>query len=52
MLVATFLKIKKTNKILASMKNVGRSMGLKNISDLVSKEINGIYRKKIYGRRK
>ena len=30
------------------MKNVGDGLGVKNISDLVLKEIYGIYEKKIY----
>ena len=34
-----FLKIKKTNEIWASMKDVGSGIGIKNISDLVLKEI-------------
>ena len=37
-----FLKVIKTNKIWASMKDSGRGMGVKNISDLVLKEIYGI----------
>ena len=41
-----FLKIRKTNKIWISMKNVGSDLGVKNISTLVLKEIYGIYRKK------
>ena len=36
------LKIRKTDEIWSSMKNVGRGMGVKNISDLVLKEIYGI----------
>ena len=46
-----FLKIRKTNEIWSSMKNVGNSLGVKNISDLVLKEIYGIYEKKINKRR-
>ena len=41
-----FLKIKKTDEIWASMKDSGKGLGIKNISDLVLKEICGIYEKK------
>ena len=37
-----FLRIRKTGKIWPSTKDVGINMGVKNISDLVSKEIHGI----------
>ena len=37
-----FLAIKTTCKIWVSMKDVGSGMGVKNISDLVLKEIYGI----------
>ena len=37
-----FLIIKKTGEIWPSMKDVGKGMGVKNISDLVLKEIYGI----------
>ena len=37
-----FLKIRKTDEIWVSMKEVGSSIGVKNISDLVLKEIHGI----------
>ena len=37
-----FWKVRETNKIWASMKNCGSGMGVKNISNLVSKEIHGI----------
>ena len=37
-----FLTIKTTSEIWVSMKDVGSSMGVKNISDLVLKEIYGI----------
>ena len=37
-----FLKVRKTGKIWASMKDSGSGMGVKNISDLVLKEIYGI----------
>ena len=38
-----FLTIKTTSEIWVSMKDVARCMGVKNISDLVLKEICGIY---------
>ena len=37
-----FLKVRKTNEIWSSMKDVGSSMGVKIISDLVLKEIYSI----------
>ena len=37
-----FLTIKRTNEIWISMKDVGSGIGVKNISDLVLKEISGI----------
>ena len=37
-----FLTIKKTSEIWLSMKDVGSGIGVKNISDLVLKEIYGI----------
>ena len=37
-----FLTIKRTGKIWVRMKDVGSSMGVKNISDFVLKEIYGI----------
>ena len=40
------LKIRETDKRWASMKSVGAGFGIKNISDLISKEIYGIYEKK------
>ena len=40
------LEIKKTCEIWVSMKNIGDGLGVKNISDLVWKEIYGIYEKK------
>ena len=40
------LKIKKTDELWAGMKDVGVGLGVKNISDLVKKEIYGIYGKK------
>ena len=36
------LKIRKTDEIWVSMKDVGSNMGAKNISDLVFKEIHDI----------
>ena len=41
-----FLIIKKTGEIWPSMKDIGCGMGVKNISDLVLKEIYGIYETK------
>ena len=41
-----FLTVKKTNEIWVSMKDVGSGIGVKNISDLVLKEINGICKTK------
>ena len=38
----SFLKVQRTDEIWASMKNVGSGMGVKNISDLVLKEIHGV----------
>ena len=38
-----FLKIKKTDEIWVSMKDSERDLGVKNISDLILKEIYGIY---------
>ena len=40
------LKIKETDELWVSMKNVGAGLGVKNISDLVLKEIYGIYERK------
>ena len=40
------LIIQKTGEIWASMKNVGSGMGVKNISDIVLKEIHGILKTK------
>ena len=41
-----FLKIRKTGKLWISIKDVGDGLGVKNISDLVLKEIHGAYGKK------
>ena len=38
-----FLKIEKTGEIWVSMKDVGDGFCVKNISDLVLKEIFGVY---------
>ena len=40
------LKIRKTGEIWVSMKDIADGLGVKNISDLVLKEIHGIYGKK------
>ena len=40
------LKIRKTGEIWVSMKDIRDGLGVKNISDLVLKEIYGIYEKK------
>ena len=37
-----FLNVRKTGEILPSMKDVGSGMGVKNISDLVLKEMHSI----------
>ena len=37
-----FLTIKKTSEIWVNMKDVGSGIGVKNISDLILKEIYGI----------
>ena len=41
-----FLKTRKTGEIWPSMKDCGKGLSVKNISDLVLKEIYGIYEKK------
>ena len=41
-----FLIIKNTGELWVNMKNVGDGLGVANISDLVLKEIKGIYEKK------
>ena len=41
-----FKRVRKTDEIWASMKNVGRGMGVKSISDLVLKEIHSIFKAK------
>ena len=40
------LKIRKTGELWISIKDIGDGLGVKNISDLVLKEIYGIYEKK------
>ena len=41
-----FLRVKKTGGIWSSMKDVHKGSGVKNMSDLVLKEIYGIYKTK------
>ena len=41
-----FLKVRKTGEIWASMKDSGSGMGVKNISDLILKEIHGVLKTK------
>ena len=41
-----FLKVKKTDQICSSMKDIGRRIGVKNISDLVLEEIHGVCKTK------
>ena len=40
------IRIEKTGELWVNMKNVGDGLGVTNISDLVLKEIKGIYEKK------
>ena len=40
------LKIRKTGELWISIKDIGDVLGVKNISDLVLKEIYGIYEKR------
>ena len=40
------LKIRKTDEIWVNMKDIGDGLGVTNISDLVLKEIYGIYEKR------
>ena len=47
-----FLTTKATSEIWVSMKDVGSSMGVKNISDLVLKEIYSIVKQKILPKNK
>ena len=46
-----FLKIRKTDEILASMKDCGEGVGVKIVPDLYSKETYSIYGKKINKKR-
>ena len=41
-----FLRVKKTAEICSSMKDVHKGLGVKNMSDLVLKQIYGIYETK------
>ena len=41
-----FLKLKKTDELWISIKDVGNGLGVQNISDLVLKELYGVYGKK------
>ena len=41
-----FLKVRKTGEIWSSMKDVHKGLGVKNMSDLILKEIYGIYETK------
>ena len=49
---AEFLTVKTTSEIWVNMKDVGRGMGVKNIPDLVLKEIYGIWKQKILQKNK
>ena len=42
----SLLNIRRTNEIWPSMRDIGSGLGVKNISDLVIKEIRGIYGEK------
>ena len=46
------LKIRKTDELLVGMKDVGVGLGVKSISDLVLKEICGIYEKRRINKRR
>ena len=41
-----FLRVRKTGEIWSSMKDVHKGLGVKNMSDLILKEIYGIYETK------
>ena len=41
-----FLRVRKTSKIWPSMKDVHKGLGVKNMSDLILKEIYGIHETK------
>ena len=46
------LRIKETDEIWVNMKHVGDGLNVKNISDLVLKEIHGVYGKKTINKRR
>ena len=46
-----FLKIRETDELWISIKDVRNGLGVKIISDLVLKEIYGIYQKKVNKRK-
>ena len=46
------LKIRKTDELWVGMKDVGVGLGVKSISDLVLKEICGIYEKRRINKRR
>ena len=46
------LWIKETDEIWVNMKHVGDGLNVKNISDLVLKEIHGVYGKKTINKRR
>ena len=46
-----FLKIEETDELWIKIKDVGDGLGVKNIPELVLKEIYGVYGKKIKKRR-
>ena len=47
-----FLMIRKTGEVWSSMKDIESGLGVKNISDLVLKEIHGIYEEKKINKRR
>ena len=47
-----FLRVRKTDEIWVSMKNVHNGLGVKNVSDLVLNEIYSIYKTKTLQKRK
>ena len=49
---AFYLIIKETDELWVSMKDVGVGLGVKSISDLVLKEMHGIFRKKRINKRR
>ena len=46
------LKIRERNELWISIKDVGNGLAVKNISDLILKEIYGIYEKKKINKRR